>query len=53
MGLASSLLKAMKPSMAGEYSRELSIKIHDAKIRLAEDGLPARQLSTLRDEETD
>ncbi len=38
MGLASSLLKAMKRSMAGEYSRELSIKIHDAKIRLARMG---------------
>src|SRR5882724_3832115 len=37
-GTPSSILKALKRSMAGEYSRELGVKVHAGHKRLAELG---------------
>lgn len=38
--LTSDLLKAVKRTMAGEYSRELSVKVFAGQCRLIEMGLP-------------
>ncbi|HHW4679386.1 MAG TPA: recombinase family protein [Xylella sp.] len=44
----STIVKGVKRAMAGEYSRELSVKVFAGQCRLIEVGLPARRACGLR-----